>query len=74
MDELTKGLFIFAKAYDLLKEIKEEDIFAGVISILIDQWAADHDMTTEQTFEMKKIMLDAHNDVYAELGMMDKTF
>lgn len=73
MDELTKGFFIFAHAYDLLKQIKDETIFGGVISLLIDQWAVDHDMTAEQIYEMKYLMLIAHNDVYAELGMMDKT-
>ena len=70
---LAKGFMIFTQVYDVIKEIKNESVFAGVISILIDQWAADHDMTPEELTELKKYMLEANNEIIANFGMMDKS-
>ena len=61
------------KTYDQLKDIDDETLFMSVISLLIDQWAADHDMTGEQLIEMKAKMVVVGAEVISQIGMMDKT-
>lgn len=73
LEKVQDTLDRIIKAYEQLQYIDDEISFMSAISSLIDQWAADHDMTGEQLIEMKAKMVVVGHEIISQFGMMDKT-
>ena len=52
MNEYITAMKRFHDIYEQVKFIEDGDAFITVIFQLIDQWAADHNMTTEEKLKM----------------------
>ena len=70
LDKLTE---IMHEVYPELKTIEEPGMFLSLMFTMIDQYAADHDIPSDEIIEMTKIACDAQVEAHKELGEMIKS-
>lgn len=74
MKDLLLAFEVLDKVYENVKQISDEKCFFAFVCTMIDQWAADHNMTSDDVIEMTKHILEAQEGVHNTLGMPEKTF
>lgn len=46
--------------------------FMMILGTMVDQWCGDHNMTSNETFDLMSELCDVQKDVHAQLGVMPK--
>ncbi len=58
---------IFESVFEEVKELNQTE-FYGLLATIIDAWAAHHEMTKEETFEILAALTVAQRQVHEEHG------
>lgn len=63
---------VLAEIYPKMKNL-DRIIFMMAISTLVDQWCADHDMTSNETLGLMDEMYETQKGVHISCGMPPKS-
>jgi hypothetical protein len=70
---MTELLNTMRAAYPHLKEINNPKMFMAVIFTIIDQYAADHDISPKEIMELTQNACKAQIEAFETLGTMEKS-
>ncbi len=73
MNDLENTFKVFEDVYPRVKEIKHLENFGALLGVMIDQYAADHDVTTEEMANILDGLVKAHNEINKNMGRMNKS-
>lgn len=73
MQDLENTFKVFEDTYPRVKEIKHLENFGALLGVIIDQYAADHDVKTEQMANILKGLVEAHKEINKNMGRMEKS-
>lgn len=73
MQDLENTFKVFEDTYPRVKEIKHLKNFGALLGVMIDQYAADHDITTEEMANILKGLVEAHKEINKNMGRMTKS-
>lgn len=73
MQDLENTFKVFEDTYPRVKEIKYLENFGALLGVMIDQYAADHDITTEEMTKILDGLVEAHKEINKNMGRMEKS-
>lgn len=73
MQDLENTFKVFEDMYPRVKEIKHIENFGALLGVIIDQYAADHDIKTEEMANILKGLVEAHKEINKNNGRMEKS-
>lgn len=73
MQDLENTFKVFEDMHPRVKEIKHIENFGALLGVIIDQYAADHDIKTEEMANILKGLVEAHKEINKNNGRMEKS-
>lgn len=73
MDFVEQMMNALDTIYPILKNL-DNVAFYSVIGVAMDQYGADHDMSTEEIIDHTKDLLKTQISAHEALGMMEKSY
>lgn len=73
MNDLEKTFKVFEDTYPRVREIKYIESLGALLGVIIDQYAADHDIKTEEMTKILVGLVEAHKEINKNMGGMDKS-
>ena len=73
MNDLENTFKVFEDIYPRIKEIKHIENFGALLGVMIDQYAADHDIKTEEMTKILDGLVEAHKEINKNMGRMTKS-
>lgn len=73
MKDLENTFKVFEDTYPRIKEIKYLESFGALLGVIIDQYAADHDIKTEEMTKILEGLVKAHKEINKNMGRMGKS-
>ena len=73
MQDLENTFKVFEDTYPHARKIKYIENFGAFLGVMIDQYAADHDIKTEEMANILKGLVEAHKEINKNKGRMEKS-
>lgn len=73
MGEAENALTAFEIAYPAVRRINTPEIFGAFLGILVDQWACDHDISSEDIRTLVSTLSVVQGPVHEAMGLGKKT-
>ena len=73
MRDLENTFKVLEDIYPRVKEIKYLENFSALLGVIIDQYAADHEIETEEMSKILDGLVEAHKAINRDMGRMNKS-